>query len=79
MSDSALILFAHGARDPAWAGPFQRLQKLTQASLPGVRVELAFLEFLSPNLPTMVQQLVDETHPNPVTKITVVPIFLGQG
>ena len=40
---SAMILFAHGARDPRWAQPFQRLQIITQASLPEVKVELASL------------------------------------
>ena len=28
MNKQALILFAHGARDPRWAEPFQRLQAL---------------------------------------------------
>ncbi|MDO8653762.1 MAG: CbiX/SirB N-terminal domain-containing protein [Undibacterium sp.] len=72
---SALILFAHGARDPRWAAPFQRLQKMTQDSLPDVSVELAFLEFMTPNLNDLVTQLVE----NGCDKVTVSPIFLGQG
>jgi sirohydrochlorin cobaltochelatase len=72
---SAMILFAHGARDPRWALPFQRLQAMTQTSLPEVTVELAFLEFMPPNLTDLVTQLVADA----VEKIVVVPIFLGQG
>lgn len=73
--NTALILFAHGARDPRWASPFQRLQKMTQESLPDTRVELAFLEFMTPNLTDLVAQLVAEA----CEKVTVSPIFLGQG
>lgn len=75
MATSALILFAHGARAASWAGPFQRLQKLTQDSLSEVRVELAFLEFMSPSLPDLVEQLVSDG----ISHISLVPIFLGQG
>ncbi|MFZ6775303.1 sirohydrochlorin chelatase [Undibacterium sp. Ji83W] len=72
---SALILFAHGARDPRWAAPFQRLQAMTQTSLPDVTVALAFLEFMTPSLPELAAQLVSEGCEN----ITLAPVFLGQG
>jgi sirohydrochlorin cobaltochelatase len=72
---TAMILFAHGARDPRWAAPFQRLQKITQESLPDAKVELAFLEFMSPNLTDLVNQLVVDG----CEKVIVSPIFLGQG
>ena len=72
---SAMILFAHGARDPRWAQPFQRLQIMTQANLPEVKVELAFLEFMTPNLTDLVPQLIADGY----EKIVVAPIFLGQG
>ncbi|HAN56086.1 MAG TPA: cobalamin biosynthesis protein CbiX, partial [Betaproteobacteria bacterium] len=38
---NGLILFAHGARDPRWAVPFERLQALTQAQRPDWQVALA--------------------------------------
>ncbi len=63
MADSALILFAHGARDAAWAEPFQRLQKLVQAQLPGVAVALAFLELMTPQLPELTEVLVAKRLP----------------
>jgi sirohydrochlorin cobaltochelatase len=71
----ALVLFAHGARDPRWASPFQRLQQLVQAQSPAVTVELAFLEFMTPSLPDCVQRLLSTGH----GEVTVVPVFLGQG
>ena len=75
MSRKALILFAHGARAASWAAPFQRLQKLTQESLPDVQVGLAFLELMQPQLPELVTDLVNAG----CEDITITPIFLGQG
>lgn len=74
-NQKALVLFAHGARDPRWAQPFQKLQGIAQSSLPDAVVELAFLELMEPRLPAVVAQLVERG----CTEITVVPVFLGQG
>ncbi|MYM25958.1 cobalamin biosynthesis protein CbiX [Duganella sp. FT135W] len=71
----ALVLFAHGARAASWAAPFERLRDLTRAREPQVRVELAFLELMSPRLPELVAALTADG----VNDITVVPVFLGQG
>ena len=75
MNKRALILFAHGARDPRWAEPFQRLQALIRAASPELRVELAFLELMSPRLPEIAQTLAADGMEN----VTIVPVFLGQG
>lgn len=75
MHEKALILFAHGARAVSWALPFQRLQQMTQESLPEVKVELAFLELMQPQLPETVENLVNLG----CREITITPIFLGQG
>ncbi len=75
MTKRALVLFAHGARDPRWAEPFQRLQQLTQAQAPDLNVSLAFLELMSPRLPELVARLVQEGY----GELTVVPVFFGQG
>ena len=72
---SALVLFAHGARDPRWAQPFQRLQAIARERLPDVQVELAFLELMEPRLPAVVARLAEEG----CTQVSVVPVFLGQG
>jgi sirohydrochlorin cobaltochelatase len=75
MKSRALILFGHGARDPRWAGPFQRLRQLLQTQQPDVEVALAFLELMVPDLPTLVAQLTEHG----CNDITVVPVFFGQG
>ena len=71
----ALILFAHGARAASWAAPFERLRDMTQARMPGTRVALAFLELMTPQLPELVAELAAAG----AARITVVPVFLGQG
>jgi sirohydrochlorin cobaltochelatase len=71
----ALVLFAHGARAPGWAAPFERLRDQAQARLPGCAVSLAFLELMEPRLPAHVSELAA----GGVTEVTVVPVFLGQG
>ena len=75
MKSRALILFAHGARDPRWAEPFVRLQSLIAAQLPEVEVALAYLELMQPQLPELVDRLVQ----GGCRDVTVVPVFLGQG
>jgi len=75
MKDNALVLFAHGARDPKWAAPFQRLQQLVQRQMPEATVALAFLELMQPALPELVAQLAGSG----CKRVTVAPIFLGQG
>ena len=71
----ALVLFAHGARDPRWAIPFERLVERARLKRPDVSVELAFLELMEPRLPSVVNQLALSGH----EKISIVPVFLGQG
>ena len=71
----ALVLFAHGARDPRWAQPFLKMQAIAQGRMPDAVVELAFLELMEPRLPVVVSQLVE----GGCTEISVVPVFLGQG
>ncbi len=72
--NKALVLFAHGARAPGWAAPFQRLRELTAAQRPDCVVTLAFLELMTPSLPDAVAQLGAG-----VREVTIVPVFLGQG
>ena len=71
----ALVLFAHGARDPRWAIPFERLAERARQLRPDTYVSLAFLELMEPRLPERVAELVQ----NGVTQVSVVPVFLGQG
>lgn len=71
----AIILFGHGARDPRWREPFDRLAELWRQQHPGTPVELAFLEMMQPSLEEAVANLSVQG----ATQITVVPVFFGQG
>ena len=72
---TALVLFAHGARDPEWANPLRRVQAAIRQRAAGVVVELAFLEFMAPKLHDCAAALVA----NGATKIVVMPMFIAQG
>ncbi|MEN9478947.1 MAG: hypothetical protein RLZZ298_342 [Pseudomonadota bacterium] len=72
---TALILFAHGARDPEWANPMRRVQAAIRQRVSDMSVELAFLEFLTPTLPESVAQLVVQG----ADKIVVMPMFIARG
>ncbi len=74
-ASSAIILFAHGARDPEWALPFRKIQRTIKARQPGAAVELAFLETMEPPLDQTVAKLVAAGH----KRITVAPLFMAQG
>lgn len=70
---SAVVLFGHGARDPEWARPMERIRAALEQQ--GVRVELAFLEFMTPPLADAIGRLVA----GGADRIAVVPVFLAQG
>ncbi len=70
-----LILFAHGARDPRWAAPFEAVAAAVRAARPGLPVRLAFLEFMAPTLPEAGAALATAG----CTHLTVLPMFLGAG
>lgn len=72
---TALVLFAHGARDAEWAEPVRRVRTAVCRDLPEVRVELAFLEFMKPSLRDCVERLVAER----CQRIVVLPMFLARG
>ena len=75
MSKTALILFAHGARDPEWASPIRRVCSTVQAQAPDLRVEPAFLEFIQPNFRDCAESLLLEGF----ERIIVLPMFMAQG
>lgn len=72
---TALILFAHGARDPEWANPMRRVQSLLKSRMGDMPVELAFLEFMSPSLSPCVDQLIA----GGAKKIVILPMFIARG
>ncbi|MDD3352503.1 CbiX/SirB N-terminal domain-containing protein [Zoogloea sp.] len=75
MSKEAIVLFAHGARDPEWAKPARRVTEELARLCPEAWVTLAFLEFMSPSL----EEAVDAAAASGVESLRVVPLFLAQG
>lgn len=75
MSGQAIILFAHGARDPEWAAPFGVIQRQLQAARPDTQVELAFQDFMTPTLEAAVAQAVARG----AKRAVLVPLFMAQG
>jgi sirohydrochlorin cobaltochelatase len=74
-SQRGLLLFAHGARDAAWAMPFEAVLTRVRAQRPDLQVALAFLELMQPDLANAAAQLVRRG----CRQIDVVPLFLGTG
>lgn len=70
-----LLLFAHGARDPAWARPFETIARSLGAARPGLPLALAYLEFMTPDIEQAAAQLVAAG----CRRVHVLPLFLGTG
>ena len=71
----AIILFAHGSRDPLWHLPMQAVQARVAHLQPQTPVTCAYLELSQPDLPQAVAGLQAQG----ATHIRVVPMFLGVG
>ncbi len=74
MSDG-MILFAHGARDPRWAAPFESVAARVRRQRPALQLRLAFLELMSPTLVEAGTELCAAG----CRHIGVLPMFLGTG
>ena len=77
MSDrmNGLLLFAHGARDPAWALPFEAVARHCAQQRPDRPLSLAYLEFMTPDLLDAGRSLAAQG----CVVVDVVPLFLGTG
>ena len=71
----AIILLAHGARDPRWGEAFRCVAERVRAAAPDLAVELAYLDHLSPSLEEAVQNVVGQG----ARLVRVVPLFFGRG
>jgi sirohydrochlorin cobaltochelatase len=69
----AIILFAHGSRDPLWRQPIEAVAARLEAA--GKSVRCAYLELQAPDLASAGAELVAAG----ATRLTVVPMFLGTG
>ena len=70
-----IVLFAHGARDPEWARPFEEIRERVRASRPEYPIALAYLEKTPPTLEEAIASLAQEG----ASSITVFPLFMAQG
>jgi sirohydrochlorin cobaltochelatase len=75
VAPTGLLLFAHGARDPQWAQPFEAVARRCAQARGPQQVALAFLEFMTPDLVTAGSTLVAAG----CQAVDVVPLFLGAG
>ena len=72
----ALLLFAHGARDPRWAAPFEAVAaRVRAARARSTPVALAYLEFMTPDL----VEAGAGAGRRRLHRVDVVPLFLGAG
>lgn len=71
----AIILFAHGSRDPQWAAPMHAIRELLSRKRPQSQITLAFLELMQPDLHGAVAQAAARG----AQRVTVVPLFLAAG
>ncbi len=70
-----IVLFAHGARDPEWARPFEAIRDRIRRAHPEYPIALAYLEIMSPTLEEAIETVLDEG----ASAITVFPLFMAQG
>jgi sirohydrochlorin cobaltochelatase len=75
LMQAGILLFAHGARDPRWALPFEAVAARVREQAPNAQVRLSFLEFMTPNLIDAGNELAQAG----CTNVAIVPLFLGSG
>jgi sirohydrochlorin cobaltochelatase len=74
-NQQAVILFAHGSRDPLWRRPIEAVAQQMQQLSPDTEAVCAYLELSEPDLPSTVSKLVAQG----IASIRIVPMFLGVG
>lgn len=71
----AIVLFAHGSRDPLWHKPMEAVAAQIAIQAPHTPVACAYLELSPPDLPAVVVKLMADG----VKAISIIPMFLGVG
>ncbi|MFF8297590.1 sirohydrochlorin chelatase [Streptomyces globisporus] len=72
MTHPALLVIAHGSRDPRHAATVHALTERVRAERPGLRVETAFLEFNAPSVPRVLERLAAER----ADEVVALPLLL---
>lgn len=71
----AIVLLAHGSRDPQWRQPIEAIAARIRANEPSATVVCAYLEMCEPRLEGAVAALIEAGAKN----LRVFPLFLGLG
>ncbi len=71
----AIVLFAHGSRDPLWHGPIKAIAAKIKEISPAQEVRCAYLELTEPSL----MQVAQELSALACTELHITPLFLGVG
>ncbi|NMO01280.1 sirohydrochlorin chelatase [Gordonia sp. TBRC 11910] len=74
MTAPALLLVAHGSRDPRFAATAERVRSAVRTELPGVTVGLSYLDLTEPLVGDALSQLAET-----VGDVVVVPLLFGDG
>ncbi|MEY4295067.1 MAG: hypothetical protein RLY82_755 [Pseudomonadota bacterium] len=72
---TAIVLFAHGSRDPLWSKPIEAIAAAIAAQSPSVIVRCAYLELMAPSLQDVAAALAEQG----LQRIRIMPMFLGVG
>jgi sirohydrochlorin cobaltochelatase len=87
---NAIIVFAHGSRDPAWHAPVEAVVARIAAKRPDCYVRAAYLELTEPDLPrvaadwlasAVATDAIDSiaTNPAQMPTFSIFPLFFGVG
>ena len=71
----AVIVFAHGSRDPLWRTPVEAVAATVRERDPQALSCCAYLELCEPSLPLAAQHMLDAG----ASDIRVLPLFFGMG
>jgi sirohydrochlorin cobaltochelatase len=71
----AILLLAHGSRDPLWRAPIEAVAAQIRASEPGTPVRCAYLELCAPTLAEAVADVIAAG----ARAVRVFPLFFGVG
>ena len=78
----AIVVFAHGSRDPLWKLPVEAVASRVAARVPQALVRCAYLELTTPDLPSVVAEVISKfvaTNSMNRQTVRVFPLFFGVG
>ena len=71
----AVIVFAHGSRDPLWRAPVEAVAARVRELAPEIGVACAYLEMSEPDLVSAAGRLIDAG----AREVSILPLFIGVG